>query len=497
MREKLTGRISGMPTHPLHEEILEPQFAYEVENLLPAYIQIELVMLFEYVRMGYIPKPEAQKISDLLLSINHDTLTADPTKNMSDIAFAIERTVESSLPASVPAWHMDRSRNDFQACAQVMFARSEWLELMEGLQTLIESMVVLAERYREMPMPGYTHYQTAQIITPGYYLTAIAEELLQTFTRWVQLYDEINQCPLGSGAMSGTELDWDRNRLSGLLGFRQPRSNALVAVASREWVLRISSECSVLSVLLSRFVTDLIQWGNSEMRLIDLPDELSGISSAMPQKKNFPILERIRGKSAHLSAFHLDMVLGQRNTPFTNLVEVSKEAGTHLWTLFQTCKSLFRLLTVVTDHLSFKEKEMLAICQRDFFGGFTLANRLTMRENIPYRTSQVIAGKYIMSLIQQGLKPSDKHPQLLREKCAEEGFEVSDLSDILADVFDVQGNLYVKRSTGSTHPEQVRKRLMVQKDRVQDLDRERRRRLKQLVTAETERKRLLQELSST
>ncbi|EGK06808.1 argininosuccinate lyase [Desmospora sp. 8437] len=497
MREMLTGRISDTPAHSLHEEVLKPQFTYEVEYLLPAYIQIEQAMLLEYVRMGWINEGEAQEISRSLQSMNRDTVVADPEQNMSDIAFAIERLVESSLSAPVPGWHMDRSRNDFQACAQVMFGRSQWLLLMDNLQQLIKSIHTLAEGYREIPMPGYTHYQSAQIITPGYYLAAINEELLQTLSRWIRVYDELNQCPLGSGAMSGVELDWNRDLLADLLGFRQPRANALAAVASREWILRISSELSVFSVLVSRFVTDLIQWGSSEMNFIDLPDRLSGISSAMPQKKNFPILERIRGKSAHLSAFHLDMVLGQRNTSFTNLVEVSKEAGAHLSVLFQNTKSLLRLLTLVTDHLSFKKEEMLSICERDFFGGFTLANRLTMEAGIPYRTSQIIVGRYIRSATQLGLTPTEVKPQLLKEKCMEEGFEVSDSAEMLAAAFDVQGSLYMKRSDGSTHPEKVLKLLLEQKERAHNLEEEREVRQSQLSAADSKRERLLHELAST
>lgn len=489
----LTGRISDTPAHILHEEVLQPQFTYEVEYLLPAYIQIEQAMLLEYVRMGWIQVEEAEKISQALQGIHRDTLVADPEQNMSDIAFAIERWVEASLPAPVNAWHMDRSRNDFQACAQVMFGRSQWLGLMEDLQELIQSIHTLAERYREIPMPGYTHYQSAQIITPGYYLVGMNEELVHTMSRWLQVYDELNQCPLGSGAMSGVELDWDRDRLADLLGFRLPRANALAAVASRGWVLRMSSELSVFSVTISRFVTDLIQWGSSELNFIDLPDRLSGISSAMPQKKNFPILERIRGKSAHLSAFHLDMVLGQRNTSFTNLVEVSKEAGAHLLTLFQNTQSLFRLLTLVTDHLSFKKTEMLSICERDFFGGFTLANRLTMEAGIPYRKSQIIVGRYIRSAIELGWTPTEIQPQLLKEKCMEAGFEVPDLAEMLATSFDVQGSLYMKGSEGSTHPEKVLKLLLQQKERAQQLQEERAERQSQLSVADSQRERLLRE----
>jgi argininosuccinate lyase len=235
----------------------------------------------------------------------------------------------------------------------------------------------------DLPMPGYTHYQPAQVISPGFYLAAMSEQMIVALRRLLGLYDTINACPLGSGAMAGQELAWNRELMGELLGFARSQRHALVSVASREWVLQIGSELSLLSLALSRFVTDLISWGSSEYGFIDLPDSMSGISSAMPQKKNFPVLERIRGKTAHVSAFFVDALLGQRNTSFSNLVEVSKEAGAHLLTSCTTLQSVLRLFSAVIEHLQFEEARMRAACEEAFLGGFSLANYLTLQHAIP------------------------------------------------------------------------------------------------------------------
>ncbi|NTU33252.1 argininosuccinate lyase [Brevibacillus sp. HB1.1] len=496
MSVKLTGRIASTPSRLLHDEVLEPQFKYEVDYLLPGYIQIEFAMLLEYVRMGLITRQDALLIAKALQGATPETIAPDPGRNMSDISFALERYIEGLLPRPVPCWHMDRSRNDVQACAQVMFGRVQWLETMGELGQLIQSMHTLAVQYRSVPMPGYTHYQSAQLITPGFYLSSINGEFLQAMNRWIQIYDDMNQCPLGAGAMAGVELPWNRQQLSKLLGFRQPRMSALSAVASREWVLRMAGELSTFSVLVSRFTTDLIQWGSSEMNFLQLPDELSGISSAMPQKRNFPILERIRGKSAHLTGFYMDMVLGQRNTAFTNLVETSKEAGTHLLTLFQQTKTLLRLLKAVIDHLQFNEDRLLHICKRDFFGGFTLANLLTLEHEIPYRTAQVIAGRYIVSALEHGVSPEPGDPRLLDNACAEAGFQVPDTASLLAASFDVQGGLYAKKSTGSTNPEEVQQMLSAQREHVEKLQREWQDRQEQLQAIEERRERFMKRFLS-
>ncbi|MEC0126206.1 argininosuccinate lyase [Paenibacillus pabuli] len=487
MPNVFTGRIDNFPEKILHDEILEPQFIYEVENLLEYYINIEQVMLLEYVKMICISKSQGAEINEILKSITKEILVASPENNMSDILFAIEKHVENSLTESVPFWHADRSRNDVQACAQLMFARQELLELITKLGIFIEEILNLAKQYTDTPMPGYTHFQSAQIITPGFYLSAMADELIQIHRNWMHTYDNINRSPLTAGAMAGVELDWNSESLASLLGFRGTSSNALKSVASRQWILQISAELSVFSVLISRFLTDLMLWGSSEYHFIDLPGNLSGISSAMPQKKNFPIIERIRGKCSHVAAFHNNFILGQKNTPYTNLVETSKESTTYFIDLSHTSQSILTLLTLVIQHLSFNKDKMLHLCKKDYFGGFSLANFLTIRENIPYRKSQVITGRYIMEAMRMNLSPEEYNVHILEQKCAEEGFSIHNPTEILALSFDVENNLNLKKSHGSTNPSIVQKSIDFQLEEVTKCKSNLMSRLAKLSTAESER----------
>src|SRR5262245_60753891 len=133
---------------------------------------------------------------------------------MSDFAFALERHVEECLPAPVPAWHVDRSRNDLQSCAQLMFGRDQLGLIAEDLLALGRVAHALATETADLPMPGFTHLQAAQVISPGFYLAAVVEQVLHTAARLLSTYDSVDLCPLGAGAMSGQELDWDRNRMA-------------------------------------------------------------------------------------------------------------------------------------------------------------------------------------------------------------------------------------------------------------------------------------------
>ncbi|PEI42702.1 argininosuccinate lyase [Bacillus pseudomycoides] len=468
----LTGRIKIGPSEVLHQEVLEPQFIYELEYYLLYYVAIEKVLLTEYKRLELITNENKEMIMKILDKVTKESINPDPTANMSDIAFAIEKFVEQNLEGEVPAWHIDRSRNDFQSCAQIMFGREQLLQVIKEMRDLSNSVYKLAKKTVYLPMPGYTHYQAAQIITLGFYLTAVNEQILLVMEKLLGVYDEMNKCPLGAGAMAGGEFEWDRNRMAMLLGFSEPRNHALIAVASRDWTLQISSELSNFGVFLSRFVTDLIQWGSSEYKFIDLPDQLSGISSAMPQKKNFPIFERIRGKTAHLHAFYSDFVLGQRNTAYSNLVETSKEAGTHVITMFETFKSTIRLLKTTVDNLSFNEKRMLDVCTEEFFGGFSLANKLTLSSGIPYRRAQVIAGQYILKMMETGFRPEHIDIGVLKGIGLEHGLQIKLTSEQLKSAFDVTHNIENKKTIGSTNPNDIKILMDEQEKRYKDIEKQ-------------------------
>lgn len=464
----LSGRIPGGPSNLLHREVLEPQFRYEVEHLLPHYVAIEKVLVAEYLRMGLVSRAQAHEIAALLSAIDADTLRADPHVNLSDISFALELHVERRLRQPVATWHVDRSRNDLQACAQLMSARTQLVDLA-GLVLRLGTVVHrLATATTQLPMPGYTHFQAAQVITPGFYLAAVVEQVQHTLNRLGSTHDGMDACPLGSGAMAGQLLAWDRERMARLLGFQAVQPVALTAVASRRHVLEITAELGLLGAALSRFVTDLLTWGSSEYGFIDLPDEFSAVSSAMPQKKNFPVLERIRGRTAHLSAFHLDAVLGQRNTPFSNLVEVSKEAGAHLIHAVDAARSTLTLLTAVLGQVHFCEDRMLAACEREYFGGFALATRLTLSGGVPWRRAQVVAGRYVVAATEAGRPPSRPDGALLGELLRKEGYAIAAPEDVLAAAFDLGGSLENLRSAGSARPGAVTQVLEAQ---TRELDR--------------------------
>lgn len=469
MTATLTGRIAAGPDTLLDDEVLRPQFQFEAANLLPWYLRIEQTLLLEYLRMGLIDRGQASTIAALLDTVDADTLAADPRHNMSDIAFAVERRVEDALARPIPNWHVDRSRNDLQACAQLLFVREQLGLTADALLGCFAAAEALARRHLTDLMPGYTHLQPAQVMTPGFYLAGLSGALLHALHRLLAVHDDHDLCPLGAGAMTGQELPWDRERMARLLGFGAAHQHPLTAVASRAWVLETAAEISTLGVSISRFVTDLMAWSSGEYRFLALPDRLAGISSAMPQKKNYPILERIRGRTAHLTAGYLDVATAQRATAFGNSVEVAKEGSARLHDQFRDLRSVLRMLTAVLDNAEFDLARMREAVAAEYLGGFSLANALTLEASVPWRTAQVIAGRYIVAAVERGLPPDKPDPALLEQLAAERGFAVPDAAGILARTLDPEHGVRGKQPTCSTRPEAVAELLDRQRERAAGL----------------------------
>jgi argininosuccinate lyase len=463
---RLTGRISSGPADLLHDEVLEPQFRYELEHLLPHYTHIEKVLLVEYRRMGLLDDVQVRAMSSALDAVDGDALGATMRGAMTDILFALERFVLDRLDEVPPAWHVDRSRNDTQACAQLMFGKRLTLDAADALAESLAVTLGRAAEHLDDVMPGFTHLQPAQVVSPGFHLSAFAERLLDRLERLGQVYDGFDACPMGGGAMSGQELAWDRDAMASMLGFSRAAPQSLAGVASREWLLDLAAEVSAVGVAVSRFTTDLMAWTSGAYGLCELPDDLAGISSAMPQKKNYPVLERIRGRTAHLTAWYVDVATTQRAVPFSNSVESAKEGGSQLAAALGGFTTTMRLLSAVVDRLVFRTGRMREMCEDEFLGGFTLSNHLTLEHGMPWRTAQVVVGRYVSAVVEAGLRSSQPRADLLAAAANEAGHPLPDLTALLADAFDPDAELRRRASEGGTAPEAVARTLERQRARL-------------------------------
>ena len=76
--------------------------------------------------------------------------------------------------------------------------------------------------------------------------------------RLSDIYERMNFCPLGSGALAGTTYPLNRNRSAQLLQFTGATKNSMDSVSDRDYLIELLSALSTIMMHLSRFCEELI-----------------------------------------------------------------------------------------------------------------------------------------------------------------------------------------------------------------------------------------------
>ena len=114
-----------------------------------------------------------------------------------------------------------------------LYLRDCALGFVSLLESLVKALLRRAEEEGEMPIPGYTHHQPAQVTTLGHIWLSFGEALLRDISRFQNWYGRFNWNPLGSMTGYGTSFSIDRNLTSRLLGFDGPCQNSLDPIQNR------------------------------------------------------------------------------------------------------------------------------------------------------------------------------------------------------------------------------------------------------------------------
>ncbi|MBB2914578.1 argininosuccinate lyase [Streptosporangium becharense] len=429
--------------------------------LLRHYRWIELTHIDEYVRMGLMGGRAAARIRRAVLDLTPEELHTGREAAGSDPLPALERSVQARLPEGAYAWHVDRSRNDVRACARLMLGRERLLETAAAVSGLARTALETAGGHTESIMPASSRPRTAQTITFGFYLAALAEAATDAAESFHSLFDAVNLCPLGAGAMAGLELPWDRARIALALGFDGPQPHALTSVASQAWALRSAAELSVLGTTLSRFLTDLIGWSGPGCRFVDLPGGTADDPMTAPQEGDGASLERIRDMARRLVGLSHDVMAGQHDTGYTDLAEVSGPGPGPTEDLFATCGATLALFDRAVAGMRFHPERAGRAVRGELTAFLTVANHLTLEHGVPAGISQAVVGSWI-SAATGGLGPAGAPtPDLLSAAglvAAGErhGFVLAVEEDEVRELLDAEAGVRRKQTGGSTRPEEVR-----------------------------------------
>jgi argininosuccinate lyase len=407
--------------------------------------------------VGLLTKEEFTEIEKGILELFEEVKKPDfPWKlELEDVHMNLEQALRAKTP-SADKLHTGRSRNDQVATDMRLFFKDACQQVSTVLEKAMSTILSLAKRYADLPIPGYTHLQRAQPVTVGHHLLAYIEAMGRDHERFSTVADHANVCPLGSGAIAGSTLPLDRAFTAQALGFvdehGQPRitANGMDAVADRDIFLEFSMACVTCSLHLSRLSEDIILWNSSEFGFIQLSDSFTTGSSLMPQKKNPDCFELIRGKTGRVVGNLQNLCVAIKGLPLTYNRDLQEDKPP----VFDSFDQLKLCLEVVAASLAEAEFDQ-GKCRLAASDPLLLATDLAdflVERGVPFRSAHHYIGELVAL--------SEKNEVPLPELEQSDAIKIcKELGEDWREVFDLNRAFSKRESPGMPGPSEISGRI--------------------------------------
>ncbi len=356
---------------------------------------------------GIISDDESTSIQNGLKGILEDIESGklEITDEYEDIHTFMEATLIERIGDAGKKLHTGRSRNDQVALDMRLFTREEVKAVDSEIKELMAVILRIMKENTNTYMPGFTHLQKAQPVTVAHHFGAYFEMFKRDRSRLHDIYERMNYCPLGSGALAGTTYPLDRELTASLLDFYGPTLNSMDSVSDRDYLIEFLSALSIVMMHLSRFSEEICVWNSNEYRFIELDDAYSTGSSIMPQKKNPDIAELVRGKTGRVYGSLMSLLTTMKGIPlaYNKDMQEDKELSFDAFDTVKGCVSLFRGMI---DTMRFNNERMEDSAKKGFTNATDAADYL-VKNGVPFRDAHGIVGQLVLLCIDKGIALDD------------------------------------------------------------------------------------------
>jgi argininosuccinate lyase len=344
-----------------------------------------------------------------------------------------------------------RSRNDQVATLVKAYLRDQAASLGRLVLDLVDALCVQAERHLGAAMPGRTHMQQAQPVLLSHHLLAHAWPLTRDVARLRDWDDRVAaDSPYGSGALAGSSLGLDPERVAHELGFTGSSANSIDGTASRDFVSEFEFVTAQVGVDVSRLAEEIVIWATQEFGFVRLDDAYSTGSSIMPQKKNPDIAELARGKAGRLVGNLTGLLATFKAQPLAYNRDLQEDKEP----VFDSVDTLAVVLPAfagMVRALTFDTERMASLAA----SGHSLATDVAewlVRQGVAFRVAHDVAGACV-------------------RRCEERGVQLWELSDgdlaeispaltpAVRTVLSVEGSIGSRDARGGTAPQRVTEQL--------------------------------------
>jgi argininosuccinate lyase len=451
-------RLTEVPASEIQELIYGNEIDEEMAVTFQYMTDLNRAHVVMLEKQGIIKKKAAVALLKALADIEAagvEGLELDPAREGTYYNYEHAVIVRTS-PEIGGQMHTGRSRNDLGATITRMTYRDTIIRLINAANNLRAAILERAHEHAGTIMPGYTHLQPAQPITLGHYLTAVEAGLARDTGRLLNALEHTNYCPLGAAALAGTGFPIDREMTAELLGFAEPVTNTLDAVASRDYILEAMAAASIMGVTLSRLAQDLFVWYSDEFSMISFRDRVAGTSSIMPQKKNPILQEYIKGRTSQQVGAFASAVAAIHNANYTNVIDANTQAFRSTPKAFHDLFAALVFSRLLIQNLIVKKEIMLERCRGNFTTVTQLADTLVTEWDISFRQAHEVVGAVVRYATEHGMRATDISAELVIEQAAEAlGTKYTISTELVKQALDPEKHVELRKHTGGTAKKEV------------------------------------------
>ena len=358
-------------------------------------------------KQGILTEKEKMQIVEglqgILKDVDEGTLAIKDTYE--DIHSFVEATLIERIGDVGKKLHTGRSRNDQVALDMKLYIRDEVEEIDRILKKLLQVLLCIMKENTQTAMPGFTHLQKAQPITLAHHMGAYFEMFKRDRSRMHDIYERMNYCPLGAGALAGTTYPLDREYTAELLGFQGATLNSIDSVADRDYLIELLAGLSTVMMHLSRFAEEVIIWNSNEYQFVEIDDAYSTGSSIMPQKKNPDIAELVRGKTGRVYGALMSLLTTMKGLPLAYNKDMQEDKEL-VFDAIDTAKGCLVLFTGMLDTMKFHKNVMEQSAKNGFTNATDAADYL-VNHGVPFRDAHGIVGQLVLYCIEKDIALDD------------------------------------------------------------------------------------------
>jgi argininosuccinate lyase len=457
-QKKLWGGRFEQGMHPALQEF---SCSLAVDSVLfHAEIQVNRAWVKMLAKSKIVSPSELKKLLRGLDKIEREW---DPSQifreysDVEDIHALIQILLEKACGAVAKKLHTGRSRNDLVVTSTRIYLKEQVLRIRGFLCGLQKVLVGQAEKNADLIIPGLTHLRKAQPVLLAHHLLAYVEMLEEDLDRLKDFLKRVDVLPLGSAALSGSALPFDRKFLAKELGFSRLAANSMAATSDRAFLSELLSGLAAVWIHLSRLSEDFILWNSEFFGYVELDDRFSTGSSLMPQKKNPDVFELIRGKSGSIFGILQALLVVQKGLPLAYNRDLQEDKPGVFYALSETELAL-EVLSLTVQTATFQKGAAEKQLMDDGLYATDLLEYL-VRQGMPFKDAHHAVGRMIAHSIKTRKRVRDfslVELNIFAPQAREDAFRL----------FSARQSVEGKKTFGSTQPGMVKKQIQIWKKKL-------------------------------